>query len=128
VNTSTPQNEKNHKKPSLLERIKGTPTEDIAGGVQKTEKLTKADVDKNSRNQRILDAQTIGKIRRFMYWVVFLVFVAFVLQTGWLFGGWVNSFASDMVAVKAYLSSIFNYILIIFATLFVENMVRGKDH
>jgi hypothetical protein len=123
---STSQKQPSDEAGRLLAAVKSQPREKLAKKVQNAEKLNKSDEDHHNRLERLKDLLTVGNIRRCAYWLMFVVFILFVIHTAILFYGWVHSFAHDAEKLENYIFSIINYVLVIFATLFAEGLVRGK--
>jgi hypothetical protein len=110
-----------------LQQLKKFGDKRIERAVQKVEGLSAVDEEDHKRGQRGLDRQTIGNIRRAFYWVCFALIVFFIICVSILFIDWIHSFFGNAEKIGSFLSTCANYILVIFATLFVESMVRGGD-
>lgn len=122
---------------SLLEDLKKTPTSEMGFATQRANAFTEEDEDHDKRFGKAQRRRTFQKIQRWFFWFLFWVVCGIILACAigylYLIGLWVSTLIWETPTIKnpsglkAFIDSVLWSLLVIFATLFLENIFRGRD-
>jgi len=114
----------------LLDKLKAQSPEETGKGVQQVEGLTAKDVTARKRGLDVQWDKTVNRIKRASLWLLFfLVAIACVLTMlgfFYLLHKWIMTFSENPKELGRFLNTVYSSVILILATLFVENIFRGK--
>ncbi|MGY3327464.1 hypothetical protein ACVILI_000481 [Mesorhizobium sp. USDA 4775] len=115
----------------LLARLKETPADKLGEAVKASEGFTAEDEDNDKRGVRALNRATLAKIKRCFFWFLFILvcitLAIFAFGFVYLVWIWVASFIDKPDEVGQFLKSGITAVLLILATLFVENVIKNHE-
>ena len=121
-----PPSENEQEPAELFERLKGTPTEDVLKGVKSVEKFTEEEAEGHSRwvnaRNKTVKASLFSRFLGFLFYLVCTVVSLVTAAALWLTWLWVTSFTDDPERFGAFLSDVWQIVLVALATLFVQSI------
>ncbi|MFD0916520.1 hypothetical protein ACFQ14_08885 [Pseudahrensia aquimaris] len=130
--SASPDTSTQHKnKLSDLERLKETGDDDLGRGIAQTEGFSTGDEDNHKRKVRSDNRTTTSKIRRWFLWFAFglTCLVSLLLTLGFLYliAIWVGSFIDNPTKLESVIFNVIWGLLVVLATLFLEQAFRHRD-
>jgi len=124
-NTLTPPRDE-----SLKDRLEKTPPEELQGGVKTVEKLGEADYNDAERASEHTLRKNWNTVKSRSHWVLFVIFVILVIAAAGslvsLLYVYISKVVKDPMEAKALLINIWDTLLVVGATLFIENKFEKK--
>ena len=122
----------NSDKPSkLFERVAGTPAETLRAGVEQSEGITPEEFEGRKRVASSLRFKHWTYMQIGFYWLLFALFVIFIISLVVVFAmlgtEYLRFVFEDMARIKDLLVTIVGSILLVLATLFIEQNLFDKD-
>lgn len=114
----------------LLQKLKNTPSDNLSKGVASVDRLDEKDYDDAQRASKHHLNQNWNKIISALHWVLFWSGVALTLSAVIIIIILLYVYISDVIktpsATKELLSILWNTVLIVGATLFIEQLTHKK--
>lgn len=112
---------------NLLEKFKGTPEAKLLMGVKNVDGLTPEEADSHKRWRASQKAKVKDKLYswglHFLFGVFCLLVIIVACAAIYLTFQWVKGFVADQQKLGEFLSEIWNFVLVAFATLFVNQLI-----